>query len=448
MKKTFKYIILSGVFVSIVGSLHWLYDYHYTSENEQLNMPHYRQYVDYFTSEGKPRDRESMFHNYKKRNSLTDETSYCDCVGARECKNDIQLVNTYKKGDFNVNFFWPLCGSGESVIVIDPESEPYGFSNQGKAESCKKCSTIMTITNQQGNIVLTGVDGWNYKGSDGYMDYPDDRSDVTKKQFSNQVAYLVKMPDDFPYLVLKEQLPYGTWGSGNSYYFYTTIDKFKLEYVFGPEWDYGGEGYDRNKGIYTDKDGNYMVDGQAQIWTPFGGWRANTLFKVPYRFNNKLEFKIAADYIKESVVTFTDDEIFRLLTNAKKFSKRITEAYVKTLSKDRDGKREVSSQWPYKLLEIKHVDYTNAHMHLFELIQNGRIDLANEYFYTLIPEEYDTYSILPQSLKTKAKLWEQYLLHLKEKSNLSIDKETSLWVVWNEISDGLLSKELNKYKTK
>jgi len=101
------------------------------------------------------------------------------------------------------------------------------------------------------------------------MDYPDDRSDVTKKQFSNQVAYLVKMPDDFPYLVLKEQLPYGTWGSGNSYYFYTTTDKFKLEYVFGPEWDYGGEGYDRSKGIYTDKDGNYMVDDQVKIWPPF-----------------------------------------------------------------------------------------------------------------------------------------------------------------------------------
>jgi hypothetical protein len=87
-------------------------------------------------------------------------------------------------------------------------------------------------------------------------------------------------------------------------------------------------------------------------------------------------------------------------------------------------------------------------MHLFKLIKNGRIDLANEYFYTLIPEEYDTYSILPQSLNTRAKLWEQYLLHLKEESNLDIDKEASLWAVWNEISDGLLSKELNKYKTK
>ena len=288
------------------------------------------------------------------------------------------------------------------------------------------------------------------------MDYPDDRSDVTKKQFSNQVAYLVKMPDDFPYLVLKEQLPYGTWGSGNSYYFYTTTDKFKLEYVFGPEWDYGGEGYDRSKGIYTDKDGNYMVDDQVKIWPPFGEWRTEALFKVPYQFNNKLEFKLATDYIKESVVTFADDEIFRLLTNAKKFSKRITEAYIETLSKDKNGEQEVSLQWPLKLFSIKQFELDeanrtvgyNAHVYLFELIKNGRIDLANEYFYTLIPEEYDTYSILPQSLNTRAKLWEQYLLHLKEKSNLSIDKETSLWVVWNEISDGLLSKELNKYKTK
>ncbi len=434
MKKTFKYIILSGVFVSIVGSLHWLYDYHYTSENEQLNMPHYRQYVDYFTSEGKPRDRESMFHNYKKRNSLTDETSYCDCVGARECKNDIQLVNTYKKGDFNVNFFWPLCGQSGSVIKPDFKAE-YGFQLKSKAHAshhhCKKCNTMITVTDQQGSVVLTGVDGFNS---------PADRSDATIKIFGNSAVDRVEMPDDFPYLVLKDTT-IGSWGAGWYYSFYTTTDKFKLEYVFGPDWDYDHT----SKGIYTDKDGNYMVDGQAIIWTPFRGWKTGTLFKVPYRFNNKLEFKLATDYIKESVVTFTDDEIFRLLTNAKKFSKRITEAYVKTLSKDRDGEQEVSSQWPYKLLEIKHVDYTNAHMHLFELIQNGRIDLANEYFYTLIPEEYDTYSILPQSLNTRAKLWEGYLRDLKKSSScLELTRSTfegdecAYWSVLEDLNGGII----------
>ena len=144
-------------------------------------------------------------------------------------------------------------------------------------------------------------------------------------------------------------------------------------------------------------------------------------------------------------MTFTDDEIFRLLTNAKKFSKRITEAYVKTLSKDRDGEQEVSSQWPYKLLEIKHVDYTNAHMHLFELIQNGRIDLANEYFYTLIPEEYDTYSILPQSLNTRAKLWEGYLRDLKKSSScLELTRSTfegdecAYWSVLEDLNGGII----------
>jgi hypothetical protein len=448
--KKLRYIGWSILIFSVVGSLHWLYDYHYTSEDEQQKKQHWA-YVDYYTSKGKPRDRESMFHNYKKRNSLVDETGYCDCVSAGECKNDIQLINTYKKGDFNVNFFGPLCIKWGGVNEVESKAE-YGYSNQTKGESCKKCSTIMTITDQQDNVVLTGVDGWNYKGSDGYMDYPDDRSDITKEQFGNQSVRLVEMPDDFPYLVLSDT-SIGSWGLGYSYHFYSTKGEFKKVAEVGPDWGYGGEGYDGSKGIYTDKDGNYMIDLQTAFWPYLGGNSSRILEKLPYRFNSEAEFKrtgkmvvFVPEIMKESVITFTDNEIFRLMANAKEYNKKeITEASVKTLSKDEYGYQETSPKWPFKLL--------NGYVYgnLFNLIRNGRIDLAKEYFYTIIPEGYDTYSILPQSLNTREKLWKGYLRRLKESSSfIGLDsqgnalspsvehKKNVYWSVLEDLNGGLL----------
>ena len=93
----------------------------------------------------------------------------------------------------------------------------------------------------------------------------------------------------------------------------------------------------------------------------------------------------------------------------------------------------------------------NRYGSLFNLIRNGRIDLAKEYFYTIIPEGYDTYSILPQSLNTREKLWKGYLRRLKESSSfIGLDsqgnalspsvehKKNVYWSVLEDLNGGLL----------
>lgn len=78
-----------------------------------------------------------------------------------------------------------------------------------------------------------------------------------------------------------------------------------------------------------------------------------------------------------------------------------------------------SEKWPLKLLRIRESDPSKGYAYgdLFDLVRNGRMDLAKKYFDILIPDRYIDYkSVLPESLNTKKKLWKGYLNDLKEQS--------------------------------
>lgn len=327
----------------------------------------------------------------KKLKSL--DKSYKECGG-------LHSSGKHSSGNYSIEFFHPSC---RSYNFHCKDTEYCGMPPNPSHYDCKEnvdCEVIVLITDKHNDTVLKGV---------GALSAPYPNGEIF-----GDVVKLQKMPEDFPYLVLKSTR-FGSWGSGYSYHLYSTEDKFKKIIKIGPSY----------KGFYKDAKGNYIIDIQQDYWPEFGNNSDRLTNEISYRLTSNEEyqstgnvFAIDMDAIKARVVSFSDKEIARLMAYAKQSNKKIIKAF--------DSEKEwyyfwtpnsTSEKWPLQLLRIRESDPSKGYAYgdLFNLARNGRIDLAKKYFDILIPNRYNEYTaILPESLNTKEKLWKGYLHDLQE----------------------------------
>jgi len=331
----------------------------------------------------------------KLKSDLVAHEDYKKCGG-------MNFSGKYILGNYGVEFFHPSC---RTYNFHCKNAEYCGMSPNVQTYDCRvgvDCEMILLITDQYNNIVLKGV---NNK-----------ESLELNQGFFRDVVKLQKMPDGFPYLVLKDT-SFGSWGQGHNYHLHSIQDKFKKIIEIGPSY----------KGFYKDNKGNYIIDIQQNYRPEFGSNADNLTDEISYRLLSVDEYQstgklfvIDMSAIKNTVINFTDKKIDRLMVYAKKSNNKIIKAF------DSEEKwsyfwapDSASEKWPLKLLRIRESNPNKGYVYgdLFDLVRNGRIDLAKKYFDILIPDQYDKYkAILPESLNSKRKLWKGYLNDLKEQS--------------------------------
>ncbi len=328
------------------------------------------------------------------KSDSTIDSNYEKCGG-------MDSSGKYLYENYSVEFFHPSCRNNNHYCK---DSDYCGMTPDNSYE-CKggiDCEMIVLITDQHNDIILRGVSNL-------------DALSLNSEIFGD-VVKLQRMPNNFPYLVLKDT-SFGSWGQGYYYHLYSTQDKFKKIIEIGPSYE----------GFYKDPKGNYIIDIQQNYWPEYGSNADHLTDEVSYRLTSDKEYQstgkvfvLDMDAIKARVISFSNKEIARLMTYAKQSNKKITKAF--------DSKKEwsyfwapdsASEKWPLRLLRIRESDPRKGYVYgdLFDLVRNGRMDLAKKYFNILIPNRYIDYkSVLPESLNTKEKLWKGYLNDLKEQS--------------------------------
>jgi len=307
----------------------------------------------------------------------------------------------YLYENYSVEFFHPSCSNYNHHCR---NSRYCGTTPSKKMYECKEgidCEMIVLITDQHNDTILRGLHNWG-------------ALDLNGETFG-EVVKLQKMPADFPYLVLKDT-SFGSWGQGYYYHLYSTQDKFKEIIEIGPSY----------KGFYKDSKGNYIIDLQHKYWPELGSNSDSITDEVSYRLTSDEEYQstgkvfvIDMDAIKARMVSFSDKEVSRLMAYAKQSNEEIIKAFDSEIEWYLWTPDSTSEKWPLKLLRIREPDPSNGYAYgdLFNLVRNGRIDLAKQYFDILIPEQYNQFKhILPENLNSKDKLWIGYLKDLKEKS--------------------------------
>lgn len=349
-------------------------------------------------------------------------------------KSDFELDKSYEKcgdmdssgkyisGSYGVEFFYPSCHNYNFYC----KDGGYCGMSPDKSYECKQgvdCGLMLSITDEAGDLILKGIDGFRVRE----LDPSHEKALALNEEVFGDVVKLQQMPDDFPYLVLKDT-SFGSWGRGYYYHLYSTHNKFKKVIEIGPSY----------KGFYKDPKGNYIIDIQQNYWPEFGSNADHLTDEISYRFlgvdeyqsTGKL-FAIDMDAIKSRVISFSDKEIARLMTYAKQSNKKIVKAF--NTNKDWHyfwTPGDSSKKWPLKLLRIRESDPSNGYVYgdLFDLVRNGRIDLAKKYFDALIPNQYNEHTaILPEFLNTKEKLWKGYLNDLKDQSTYRRNSSSSIF---------------------
>jgi hypothetical protein len=354
----------------------------------------------------------------------------------KNCGN-MDSSGKYLYGEYSVEFFHPSCLPYNHYC---DEEENYCGMGPEKGYDCNKdtdCDIVLTISDELDNVVLKGI------STDGYgLIKPN-------VEVFGHVVKLQEMPEDFPYLALKDT-SFGSWGSGYYYHLYSTKDKFEKISEIGPSYD----------GFYKDNKGNYIIDVQYNYWPVYGSNSDHLANEISFRLTNEQEyakigklFVIDIDANIARLIQFSDNEINRLMAYAKQSNKKIREAF----SQDIDShfwdpiSQQPINNWPLKLLRIRESDPSNGYVYgdLFNLIRNGRIDLAKQYFDILVPEQYNQFKeILPESLNTKGKLWKGYLDDLKGQASRVVDRHSEpLWPLYEQLNGGEIPLKLYDYKT-
>jgi len=157
-----------------------------------------------------------------------------------ECTKE-QSKNIHKVDGYSIQFFG-ICNSPSSHLCKD--EKPFcGAKIDRWQEECienTNCGVMMTVKDQDNNIVLKGITGNRH--------YDSKLSNPNEEIFGD-VVMLVNQPSDFPYLVLKDTMT-GSWGTGYWYHLYSTKNGFKKVAEIGPS----------HNGFYQNKDGDYLID--------------------------------------------------------------------------------------------------------------------------------------------------------------------------------------------
>lgn len=352
----------------------------------------------------------------EKSQKYKDEKSSSDKSDGYESCGKMSSSGRYVYKDYKIEFFHPSCRGYNHYCYKDKYCGMAGLENSRECKEGVDCNKMLSIVDQQGQIVLEGVDEYSYKKV---------KLDPNKEIFGHTVK-LQEMPKDFPYFVLKDTT-FGSWGQGYYYHLYSAEEGFKKIVEIGPSY----------KGFYRDDNGNYIIDIQHNYWPEYGNNSDRLVDEISFRLTNEEEylatqnrFIVDVSANKARVIKFSNNEIDRLMTYAKESNKKITQAFTSNDWHYFWTPDSPSKTWPLALLRIRESDPSEGYVYadLFNFIRNGRIDLARQYFDILTPEKYNQFKeILPENLNSKDKLWTGYLKDLKEQGEYRRHGSDSLY---------------------
>ena len=308
-------------------------------------------------------------------------------VEYEECTKE-QSKNIHKIDGYSIQFFGICSNTAHSHLCED--SKPFcGASPDRGQEHYPNYGVMMTVKDQDNNIVLKGINGNRHL---------DSKLSNPNKEIFGDVVMLVNQPSDFPYLVLKDTMT-GSWGTGYWYHLYSTKNGFKKVTEIGPSHD----------GLYQNKDGDYLIDVHRSYLPPSGNMSDKVWYSTPYKLVDD-HFVVHHKTMESNLIKFTKEDINQYLER----SKRIRKYIVKLLTSE-------ENKWilnnPFRLfIYPRYKGYGYPFDDIFKLIRNGREDLSRQYFDILIPDEYNENShLFEEHVNTKDKLWNELTKELINK---------------------------------
>ena len=213
----------------------------------------------------------------------------------------------------------------------------------------------------------------DWKGADWEIDtiVKDSSGNIVDQNLIDNVDVILVNDASFqiPYLVLQTKRP-GSRGPGGYFHLYSDKPNFHKLLSIGPLWD-------SNKGFYKNDQQEIFIDIWVKTLPPDLPSLANS---VSYPISMKLvdnHFEPSVEQMKNSLKIYTQDDVEMIYTKAEKINSLILRFVF-----EKDYERHV--------LQIYNDIYQLGFMWTFvELVRQGRIDLAWEFYELGIPADYD-----------------------------------------------------------
>ena len=181
---------------------------------------------------------------------------------------------------------------------------------------------------------------------------------------------------NIPYLVLLSKRP-GSGGPGHYFHIFTASPEFKKIVKIGPLWN-------SKKGIYTNKNQDLLVDIWVKNLPPENPALANS---ISYPITLKLidnKFMPATEHMKSELKVYNQDELQKINSKAKEINALVTK-YILNPANELEEYKLTSSG--FMLMDIYQLGFMQM---IINLVREGRIDLAWEFFDRAIPASYDS----------------------------------------------------------
>ena len=269
-----------------------------------------------------------------------------DCDASLIVEDDIASTGTCRFGEYQIEFFKNLKASTAHLC----NDEPFCGVQADWKGADSYIDTIVTDLN--GNIVATNL-------------------------VENVDAILLNISSiNSPYLVLQTKRP-GSGGPGGYFHIYTSFPEFKKIVKIGPLWN-------SKKGIYTNENKDFLVDIWVKDLPPDIPSMANS---ISYPITLKLidnKFSPAVDHMKSELKVYNQDEIQEINSKADQINALVT----KYILNPNNEIEEFNRIHPRFLLgDIYQLGFMRT---IIELVREGNIDLAWEFFDRAIPSNYDS----------------------------------------------------------
>ena len=287
-----------------------------------------------------------LFTNIASNAESQNSNHFLECDASLKVEGDIASTGICQFGEYQIEFFKNL----RAATVHLCNNQPFcGVQADWKGADF---NIDIIVRDSNGNIVATNIL---------------ENADATLLYSSSL---------NIPYLVLLSKRP-GSAGSGHYFHFFTASPEFKKIVKIGPIWN-------SKKGIYTNKDQDLLVDIWVKNLPPEHPALANS---ISYPITLKLidnEFVPALEHMKSYLKVYNKDELQKIRSKAEKINALVTK-YIQNPDDELEEYMLTSSV--FMLNDIYQLGFMQV---IINLVRDGHLDLAWEFFDRAIPASYDS----------------------------------------------------------
>ena len=287
-----------------------------------------------------------LFANIASNAESQNSNHFLKCDASLKVEGDIASTGVCQFGEYHIEFFKNL-----------------------RAATAHLCN----------NKPFCGVQA-DWKGADSYIDtiVSDSKGNIVATNLVENVDAILLNSSSIntPYLVLQTKRP-GSAGPGHYFHIFTAVPEFKKVVKIGPLWN-------SKKGIYTNENQDFLVDIWVKNLPPDIPSLANS---VSYPITLKLidnKFMPAAEHMKSELKVYNQDELQEINNKADQINALVTKYILNPNNEIEEFKRIHPG---FLLGDIYQLGFMQM---IINLVREGRIDLAWDFFDLAIPASYDS----------------------------------------------------------